>query len=146
VWTGNSGIFTAETGQKRPEQPALRGKRQRVGRKSAQREAPLAGEQEMLLVQRYETDQQQHRAEYRVDQELHRGRRRAFAAVTGHQEVHGDQHDLEAEEEQQQVESEKAAEHGRFEQQKPGVEGAVAGREQERQRTDARRSAGRRRG
>ena len=134
---GEQGDFHGKTGEESPEEPPLGFQWQRGTGERGEREGPLAGEQEVLVVQRHETDQQHHRPEHRVNQKLHGGRRRAFAAVTGHQEVHGDQHDLEAEEEQQKVESEKATQHGGFEQQEPGVEGAVAGREQERQKTNA---------
>ncbi len=104
-------------------------------------QAGAAGGGEGLHVEgaRLEADQQeaeQHhgRAEQRVQDEPVRGRHLGAAPPAGDQEVHRDQHDLEGQEEEHQVQHREGGQHAHFEEEEqpdegPGRGHALAGRQ-----------------
>ncbi len=84
-----------------------------------------AGGVGMQERQRHDADEHQRRAGHRVEEELG-GRIGAVAvAPPADEEVHRDEHDLEAQEEDDQVEAGEHAHHAAFEDQHPGVVGAA---------------------
>ena len=94
-----------ETEEEQQEEPPLQPRGQQVPDGGKTNHVERAG----LEVERDDADQHEHRAEQRVEEELHRRVLTSGTAPLGDQEVHGDEHELPEHVEQYEVESQEDA-------------------------------------